>query len=285
MQQAARNVATENSRLKVLLGYHGITNEEIEKFLQSFPDQPATEAAKATISQPTTSTLAPLPAIVPAPKLALPPLTRPPSTEPIRTLYPMPRVAGESSTRDVVDAVVGITRDSRKRGPSPVPPPKLPLPIEQRQPLLQPRPQLSAHPVLPALVLGQGRPEPTPLESLSAIASSASAHHDSDTNQHHRSHSRTDSLQVPSPPTARQSSPTSSNTGTPNRLNSVSPGNPGFTTRVPVDSPYNNTVHAAVDTRTRNSVGSARSESVYDDDGDDYLVRKSKVLRVSDGHQ
>src|SRR5690349_11832421 len=30
MQQAARSVAVENSRLKILLGYHGITNDDVE---------------------------------------------------------------------------------------------------------------------------------------------------------------------------------------------------------------------------------------------------------------
>jgi hypothetical protein len=53
MQQAARSVAVENSRLKILLGYHGITNDDVEKFLQSFPDQSVSDAAKATISQST----------------------------------------------------------------------------------------------------------------------------------------------------------------------------------------------------------------------------------------
>ncbi|RKL13106.1 hypothetical protein BFJ68_g7489 [Fusarium oxysporum] len=151
MQQAARSVAVENSRLKILLGYHGITNEDVEKFLQSFPDQPASEAAKATISQSTSGQ----PLLAAAPKIPLQPLSRGHSAEPPRSTLRPPHIAPEkTSTRDVVDAVVGIKRDSRKVGlPSG---PTLPLPVEQRQPLLQPRPQPPILPALPALVLGQG---------------------------------------------------------------------------------------------------------------------------------
>ncbi|RGP60112.1 bzip transcription factor [Fusarium sporotrichioides] len=173
MQQAARSVAVENSRLKILLGYHGITNDDVEKFLQSFPDQSVSDAAKATISQSTAGQ----PPIALAPKMPLQPLSRAPS-DPPRTLPP-PQIQQETSTstRDVVDAVVGIKRDSRKAGLDGRP--KLPLPIEQRQPLLQPRPQLPILPALPSLVLGQGRPEPPPLDKLSVLAT-ASVHQEPD---------------------------------------------------------------------------------------------------------
>ncbi|KAJ4256779.1 hypothetical protein NW762_008875 [Fusarium torreyae] len=170
MQQAARSVAVENSRLKILLGYHGVTNDDVEKFLQSFPDQPASDAAKATISQATSGQP---PAL--APKMPLQPLSRAPSADPPRSTLTTPQLAPENSTstRDVVDAVVGIKRDSRKAGLSSDR--KLPPPIEQRQPLLQPRPQPPMLPALPALVLGQGRPEPNPLDKLSVLAT-ASVH-------------------------------------------------------------------------------------------------------------
>ncbi|KAF4452961.1 bzip transcription factor [Fusarium austroafricanum] len=216
MQQAARSVAVENSRLKILLGYHGITNEDVEKFLQSFPDQPASDAAKATISQSTVGQSL----IAAAPKIPLQPLSRGPSAEPPRTL-PFPQIAQDkTSTRDVVDAVVGIRRDSQKAGlPGR---PTLPLPIEQRQPLLQPRPQPPVLP-LPALVLGQARPEPNPLDKLSVLAT-ASVHQEPDTNKHRRTHSSADSLRVPSPSILGQSSPASSyTTTTPSRLSSTSP--------------------------------------------------------------
>ncbi|KAI6762681.1 hypothetical protein HG530_008661 [Fusarium avenaceum] len=217
MQQAARNVAIENSRLKVLLGYHGITNDDIEKFLQSFPDQPASDAAKATISQSTTGQ----PLAAAAPKMPLPPLSGALSADPPRSTLPAPQVVQKNgtSTRDVVDAVVGIKRDSRKAG---LPHgPKLPLPIEQGQPLLQPRPQPTVLPVLPALVLGQGRPERNPLDKLSVLAT-ASVYQEPDTKKHRRAHSNADSLRVPSPSTLGQSSPASSHT-TPSRLSSMSP--------------------------------------------------------------
>ncbi|RFN55150.1 hypothetical protein FIE12Z_662 [Fusarium flagelliforme] len=188
MQQAARSVAVENSRLKILLGYHGITNDDVEKFLHSFPDQSVSDAAKAAISQSTAGQ----PPIAAAPKMALQPLSRATSIDPPRTLPP-PQMLHENSTstRDVVDAVVGIKRDSRKAGLHNGP--KLPLPIEQRQPLLQPRPQPPILPALPALVLGQSRPEPPPLDKLSVLAT-ASVHQDPDTNKHRRSHSNADSL-------------------------------------------------------------------------------------------
>ncbi|KAF5557930.1 bzip transcription factor [Fusarium phyllophilum] len=188
MQQAARSVAVENSRLKILLGYHGITNEDVEKFLQSFPDQPASEAAKAAISQSTSGQ----PLLAAAPKIPLQPLSRGHSAEPPRSTLPPPHIAPEkTSTRDVVDAVVGIKRDARKAGlPSG---PTLPLPVEQRQPLLQPRPQPPILPALPALVLGQGRPDPNPLDKLSVLAT-ASVHQEPDKNKHHRTHSNADSL-------------------------------------------------------------------------------------------
>ncbi|KAF5021329.1 hypothetical protein F66182_6629 [Fusarium sp. NRRL 66182] len=162
MQQAARSVAVENSRLRMLLGYHGVTNEDVEKFLQGFPDQPASDAAKATISQ---STAGQHPALAAAtPKMPLRPISRPLSTELPRSTMIAPQIVQENRTRDVVDAVVGIKRDSQKAGLSNAQ--TLPLPVEQRQPLLQPRPQPPTLPGLPSLVLGQGRLEPNPLDKL-----------------------------------------------------------------------------------------------------------------------
>jgi hypothetical protein len=153
--------------------------------------------------------------------MPLQPLSRAPSADPPRSTLPAPQVVQKNgtSTRDVVDAVVGIKRDSRKAG---LPHgPKLPLPIEQGQPLLQPRPQPHILPALPALVLGQGRPERNPLDKLSVLAT-ASVHHEPDAKKHRRSHSNADSLRVPSPSTLGQSSPASSHT-TPSRLSSTSP--------------------------------------------------------------
>ncbi|KAF5674161.1 bzip transcription factor [Fusarium heterosporum] len=216
MQQAARNVAIENSRLKILLGYHGVTNDDVDKFLQSFPDQPASDAAKATISQATTGR----PLIAAAPKMPLQPLSRTPSADPPRTTLPIPQTTQKStSTRDVVDAVVGIKRDSRKAGL--LHGPNHPLPIEQGQPLLQSRPQPPILPTLPALVLGQGKPERNPHDKLSVLAT-ASVHQEPDAKKHRRSHSNADSLRVPSPSILGQSSPASSQT-TPSRLSSTSP--------------------------------------------------------------
>ncbi|KAF4984137.1 hypothetical protein FZEAL_604 [Fusarium zealandicum] len=228
MQQAARNVAVENSRLKILLGYHGVSNEDVDKFLQSFPDQPATDAAKATISQ---SVADQPPVLAAAPKVPLQPPSRPPSTDPSRSTYTGPQV--ESSTRDVVDAVVGIKRDTRKADSSRSNGPRLPIPVEQRQPLLQPRPQPPTLPVLPALVLGPGRPEHNSLDKLSVLAT-ASVQREPGTGNHHRTHSRTDSLHVPSPSVGRQSSPSSSHT-TPSRMNSTSPKSHEYSSRSPLE--------------------------------------------------
>ncbi|KAF5000228.1 hypothetical protein FDECE_11267 [Fusarium decemcellulare] len=270
MQQAARNVAVENSRLRILLGYHGVNNEDIDKFLQSFPDQPATEAAKATIAQSATNQQ---PILAAAPKVAIQPLSRPPSTEPTRSAYIAPQPAKEGSTRDVVDAVVGIKRDARKisTGSSG---PQLPVPIEQRQPLLQPRPQLPALPVLPALVLGQSRPEPNPLDKLSVLAN-ASVQQDTSPSKHHRTHSRTDSLHVPSPPVVGQSSPASSHT-TPSRLNSASPRSHEYGSRSPLEIPPNTSANFAAEYQGRRDPES-NSPALSRDNAP---IQKSPVLRV-----
>ena len=45
MQQAARTVATENSRLRLLLRRHGVTDDEVDHFLQSFSDEHPPEGA------------------------------------------------------------------------------------------------------------------------------------------------------------------------------------------------------------------------------------------------
>ncbi|KAM5344779.1 hypothetical protein ACJ41O_010641 [Fusarium nematophilum] len=279
MQQAARNVAVENSRLKILLGYHGVTNEEIDKFLQSFPDQPATDAAKATISQVAAGQP---PIIAAAPKVPLqPPLSRPPSTDPARSAaYIAPQLAKESSsTRDVVDAVVGIKRDARKAGLTTPGGPQLPLPIEQRQPLLQPRPQPPPLPVLPALVLGQSRPEPSPLDKLSVLAT-ASVQQEPGASKHHRTHSRTDSLHVPSPPVMRQSSPSSSHT-TPSRMNSASPISHDYGSRSPLDMSAGTAAHFVADSQGRREHESI-SSAFRRDRCERESIHKSPVLRVDE---
>ncbi|RSL73475.1 hypothetical protein CEP53_000773 [Fusarium sp. AF-6] len=266
MQQAARNVAVENSRLRILLGYHGVTADEIDKFLQSFPDQPATDAAKAALSQ----SAAGQPALGATPKMALQPLSRPPSADPMRSTFIAPPIVEKSSTREVVDAIVGIRRDTNKSGSSNSSGPSL-LPIE-RQPLLQPRPQPPTLPVLPALVLGQSRPEPNPLDKLSVLAN-ASAQQETGASKHHRTHSRTDSLLVPSPPVVGQSSPTSSHT-TPSRLSSTSPRSYEYGSRSPLDLPVGTApsfVTEAPSHRESDSINPALS-------GD----QRSPVLRVHD---
>ncbi|KAL7791447.1 hypothetical protein V8C37DRAFT_157268 [Trichoderma ceciliae] len=48
MQQAARDVAIENSRLRLLLSHNGVTIEAVENFLQSFKGQDASEASEAS---------------------------------------------------------------------------------------------------------------------------------------------------------------------------------------------------------------------------------------------
>lgn len=68
MQLAARNVAMENSRLRMLLSYRDGSNDEIDKFHQTFPHQTAAEVAKATISE---SAIGQQPAVVIAAKVPL----------------------------------------------------------------------------------------------------------------------------------------------------------------------------------------------------------------------
>ncbi|KAI8714781.1 hypothetical protein NCS52_01198900 [Fusarium sp. LHS14.1] len=271
MQQAARNVAVENSRLRILLGYHGVTAEDIDKFLQSFPDQPVTDAAKATLSQPAAGQP---PALGTMPKMALQPLSRPPSADPIRSTYMPPQIAEKSSTREVVDAIVGIRRDGNKSGSSSSSGPQL-LPIE-RGTLLQPRPQPPTLPVLPALVLGQSRPEPNPLDKLSVLAN-ASVQQEPGASKHHRTHSRTDSLLVPSPPVVGQSSPTSSHT-TPSRLSSTSPRSYEYGSRSPLDLPV-----GAAPSFVTEVPGRRESDSINPAlGGDKGVVQRSPVLRVHD---
>ncbi|KAJ4318894.1 hypothetical protein N0V84_006611 [Fusarium piperis] len=271
MQQAARNVAVENSRLRILLGYHGVTAEEIDKFLQSFPDQPVTDAAKAALSQ---SAAGQPPALGATSKMALQPLSRPPSADPIRSAYIAPQIVEKSSTREVVDAIVGIRRDVNKSSSSSSSGPPLP-PIE-RQTLLQPRPQPPALPVLPALILGQSRPEPNSLDKLSVLAN-ASAQQESGASKHHRTHSRTDSLLVPSPPVVGQSSPTSSHT-TPSRLSSTSPRSYEYGSRSPLDLPV-----GAAPSFVTEALGRREPDSTHPAlSGDRGIAQRSPVLRVHD---
>ncbi|KAF7559571.1 hypothetical protein G7046_g4601 [Stylonectria norvegica] len=172
MQQAARNVAVENSRLRILLGYHNVTNDEIDKFLQTFPDQPATDIAKATISQ---SVVEQQSIVAAAPKRTvrpLQPLSRPSSAGPPRRDYLIPDFDSENSTRDVVDAAVGIRREPRNaalsgsRGSHGTV-------AERRQPQLQPRHPPSPLPTIAALVLGPPRPDTNPIDKLSVLANAS----------------------------------------------------------------------------------------------------------------
>ncbi|CAM1507889.1 Fc.00g047370.m01.CDS01 [Cosmosporella sp. VM-42] len=210
MQQAARNVAVENSRLRTLLGYHGVNDDDIDKFLKTFPDQVTTEAAKTTINQ---LAAPPQPTLAMAPRMPLQPLSKPPSAGPSRAEYVVPQVS-DTSTRDAVDAVVGIRRESRTSGI-----PQRALPVEPRQPLLQSRPQPPSLPVLPALVVRPTRREHSALDKLSVLAT-ASAQQDND---NPRTQSRIDELRVPSPSTIGQSPSARATAARSSRLHSASP--------------------------------------------------------------
>ncbi|KAK7407966.1 hypothetical protein QQX98_009883 [Neonectria punicea] len=272
MQQAARNVALENSRLRMLLGYHNVSTEEIDKFLQAFPDQSATEAAKATISQ----SVAGQPAIASAaPKIPLMPMSRPPSTGPVNPTYVAPPLAKESSTREVLDAIVGIKRETRI---SDISSPHLPQPViptELRQPLLQPRPQPPTLPALSALVLGQTRPSHNHVDRLSVLAS-ASMQQDAGDGNHHRIPTGADSLKVPSPPIVGQSPP-SSNAGTPGRLSSASPRSQDRRSRSPFDT---STVNRGIADVQGNVDTESTKASLGYEGHEDGVLKKSKISRV-----
>lgn len=60
MQQAARDVAIENSRLKMLLAHSGIGVEAVESFLQSFKGQDAAEAEQYAAKIATAESIASL---------------------------------------------------------------------------------------------------------------------------------------------------------------------------------------------------------------------------------
>ncbi|KAF7547146.1 hypothetical protein G7Z17_g7929 [Cylindrodendrum hubeiense] len=274
MQQAARNVALENSRLRMLLGYHGVTADEVDKFLQTFPEQPATEIAKATISQPGGGQILIASA---APKIPIQPISRSSSTGPVNQGYGAPPVAKES-TREVLDAIVGIKRETRMSDVSSSGLPQPAIPTEQRQPLLQPRPP---GPTLPALILGQTRPDTNSVDRLSVLAS-ASMQDPGDRN-HRRVPSGVDSLHVPSPPAIGQSPP-SSNAETPGRLNSASPRSQDRRSRSPFDkSPFETYSVARVisDIQGNTNHGSARAylESEGRDNGH---LKLSALPRIQD---
>lgn len=224
MQQAARNVAVENSRLRILLGYHGVKSEDIDKFLQTFPDQATTEAAKATISQLATPSQ-PTGGI--APKLPIQPLPRPSSTGPVAVQLPVPQT-NDTSTRDGIDAIVGIRRGNPNLGPPNTTVSQRTTRIEARQPLLQPRPQ-GPFPVLPAMSLVPPRRDHNTVDKLSVLAV-ASAQQDS------QSLIQQPSLLDKSPPQANQSPSASVSARSSSRLHSVSPRsreaslNPSFET-------------------------------------------------------
>ncbi|KAI5461662.1 hypothetical protein BGZ63DRAFT_404501 [Mariannaea sp. PMI_226] len=233
MQQAARTVALENSRLRILLSHHGIADDEVDKFLQTFPDQAASEAAKATISHGTANQ-SPIASVLHNPKIPIQPLSRPPSTGPSPQTYNPPAIAREGSTREVLDAIVGIKRESRpsvasiaSKGSS------APSPAEQRWPIL-PRHENPILPILPALVLGQTRPEPNPIIDRIPVLGTTSVGKDHGNIKHHRTLSSTDSLHVPSPPAIGQSPPSLS-AEPPTRLSSASPRSYGRRSRSPLD--------------------------------------------------
>lgn len=228
MQQAARNVAVENSRLRILLGYHGVTSEDIDKFLQTFPDQATTEASKAAISQLAASSQS-TGGI--APKLPIQPLPRPSSAGPVALQLPVPQT-NDTSTRDGIDAIVGIRRGNPNLGTPNTTVSQRTTRIEARQPLLQPRPQ-GPFPVLPAMSLVPPRRDHNTVDKLSVLAV-ASAQQDSQSLI--QQPSLLDKLQVPSPPQANQSPSTSVSARSSSRLHSVSPRsreaslNPSFET-------------------------------------------------------
>jgi hypothetical protein len=230
MQQAARNVAIENSRLRILLGYHGVTSEDVDKFLQTFPDQATTEAAKATISQLATP---PHPTGGLAPRVAIQPLPRPSSTGPAGVKLPVPRASNDTSTRDGIDAIVGIRRGNSNPGPPNAAVPQHATHIEARQQLLQPRPQEPSFPILPAMALVPPRRDHSTVDKLSVLAV-ASAQQDSQSML--QQPSLLDKLQVLNPPQGNQSPPTSVSARSSSRLHSVSPRsreaslNPSFET-------------------------------------------------------
>ncbi|KAH6893053.1 hypothetical protein B0T10DRAFT_559051 [Thelonectria olida] len=267
MQQAARNVAVENSRLRMLLGYHGVTGDEVDKFLQAFPDQSASDAAKATISQ-TTASQPPMAPI--APKIPIQPPSRPPSTGPLSQKYPVPPIAREGSTREVLDAIVGIKREPRLSEASSSTIAPASIPAEQRQQLL-PRPQPPILPTLPSLVLGQARPEHLPIDRLSVLAS-ASVQQDQGDGRHHRALSATDSLHIPSPDAVGQSPP-SSMSGTPGRLSSASPRSYGRRSRSPLDRST---------TPRQESTSESSQASVNGEIRDGIPVRTSTISRFVD---
>ncbi|RFU79888.1 tbp-associated factor iif [Trichoderma arundinaceum] len=60
MQQAARDVAIENSRLRLLLAHNGITVDAVENFLQSFKGQDASEAEQYAAKIATAESIAAL---------------------------------------------------------------------------------------------------------------------------------------------------------------------------------------------------------------------------------
>lgn len=278
MQQAARNVALENSRLRMLLGYHGVATEEVDKFLQAFPDQPATEAAKATISQ----AAAGLPLIASAPpKIPLQPLSRSSSTSRANPKYIAPLVAKESSTREVLDAIVGIKRETRvsDASSSGLPQPTIP---EQRQSLLQPRPPGPTLPALPALILGQTRPDPNHVDRLSVLASASMQ--DSGDGKHRRVPSGVDNLHVPSPPTMGQSPP-SSNAGTPSRLNSASPRNQDRRSKSPFDkSPFETSSVSRVISDIQGNADAESRASLGSEGRDHGYANASTFSRILDDH-
>lgn len=260
MQQAARNVAVENSRLRILLGYHGVTNEDIEKFLQTFPDQSVGESSKAAASQLSTPQQS---VIAIAPKMPLQAISRPSSAGPARADFVVPKISQETTTREAVDAIVGIKRKIRSSdhpGPLISVPQRAPQ-IESRQPLLQPRPQPLTLPALPTLGLVPSRRDPTSVDKLSVLAT-ASAQQDG---HNIPSQPRLDNLQIHSPPTIARSPSTSTSAPSTSRLHSTSPRsqdlslNPQMATSRVATSQGIHDIHGNLDPELSKSRGGSNS--------------------------
>lgn len=289
MQQAARNVALENSRLKILLRYRGVTDEEIDKFLQTFPDQGPTDAAKATVRQPAVASQPVAPAsrvavAAVAPKIPLQPLPRPSLSPVVRPEHIVPQINHEddgNTTRSVVDAIVGIKREPRKTSPPSSQLRQSNSPSELRQPLLQPRPQPPALPVLPAIISGSMRSSPNPIDKLSVLAN-ASVQQDGGSTKRL---SLADELDVPSPPTGGPS-PAMSATTTATAsggIPSTSPRDRNLAYRAPLEMPGSAGAQIVGDI-SRTDRESSR-EALGSEGRDEYTARNSSIFRFRDGER
>lgn len=140
MQRAARQVSDENHRLRALLGHHGITEDEIDRYLSApqsvptvSPKPPATQAVKGAPRSLTTyhHSVSPQPSLSPA---ASPSNTRPRSKPNNIALLQPASASASPSTRSYVNdgAVEGQAQHSTEplQGQSPrhhVPKPPQPV--------------------------------------------------------------------------------------------------------------------------------------------------------------